>query len=253
MSNKPQKFYKHLEPNFLSVFRATEARLARHRIQFLVSVDELYTIWQGLRNAKRLEQVMRTGTGPNTLCQLAARIADTSHVGILEAGVFQGASATFIAEAMKHLGCESELVLADTFAGMPDELIDEKDNWKTGGHKATSVTTVKALVSGSCATNVTCIAGRIPDSLVNYAGPPALAFVHLDLDLHLSTLHALRFSWPRLLPGAWLVCHNYNDKGSVRTEGVRAAFTEFFGSSNDAVSLVEIADTQILAIRNAYC
>jgi hypothetical protein len=140
---------------------------------------------------------------------------------------------------------------------MPDELIGEHDNWQKGGHKATSADRVRGLLRE---TRPLCIEGRIPESLATYdcanygfnegPGPQWFAFAHLDLDLHFSTLEALKFIWKRLVPGAWLVCHNYNDKGSIRTKGVRQAFDDMFGTvAESEFPRIEISDTQVMMVK----
>lgn len=233
MSNKPQRLAKHHDPDFLSVFNATSKRLASSRVGFLMSVDELYTLWQGIRRVPNIE-----ANQPDNRQDLA----------MVEAGVFQGASACFIAEAMKHHRVKSRLVLCDTFAGMPDELIGPNDNWQRGGHKACSVEGVGRLFHGL--PDPLFLKGRIPDSFETYTGPLYFSFANLDLDLYASTLGALRFVWRYMLPNAWLVSHNYNDKGSVKTAGVRKAFEEFFGHiATSEFTQVEISDTQILVVK----
>jgi hypothetical protein len=54
--------------------------------------------------------------------------------------------------------------------------------------------------------------GWIPDS---FAGLPErrYRFVHLDVDLHDPTLGALEYFYPRLVPGALVVCDDYNWPG----------------------------------------
>jgi len=54
--------------------------------------------------------------------------------------------------------------------------------------------------------------GWIPSS---FAGMPErrYRFVHLDLDLHDPTLAALEYFYPRLVPGAVVVCDDYQWPG----------------------------------------
>ena len=73
--------------------------------------------------------------------------------------------------------------------------------------------------------------------------------MHLDLDLYECTLDALKFFYPRLVPGGRIVSHNYNESRvpGGATPGVRAAFMEYV--DRDTHRIIEIAETQSMLIK----
>jgi O-methyltransferase len=68
--------------------------------------------------------------------------------------------------------------------------------------------------------------------------------VHLDADLHASTLDGLRFFYPRMLIGGIIILHDYNDRS---VPGVRSALDDFLGDKPEV--LIEIWDTQALIVK----
>jgi len=78
--------------------------------------------------------------------------------------------------------------------------------------------------------------GRIPED-------ERFSFVHLDVDLYEGTLKSLEYFYPRLLPGAAVVVHDY----SVLT-GVEQAVHEFCDAHRDII-FFELATTQAVLIK----
>jgi O-methyltransferase len=66
--------------------------------------------------------------------------------------------------------------------------------------------------------------------------------VHLDADLYESTMAGLEFFYPRMPPGAILICHDY-----LSSEGVNAAFGEFFADKPEPV--IELTGYQCLVVK----
>jgi hypothetical protein len=50
-------------------------------------------------------------------------------------------------------------------------------------------------------------------------------FIHIDVDLYKPTLDALKFFYPRLISGGFIVCDDYN---SVLFPGAKKAWDEYF-------------------------
>ncbi len=57
--------------------------------------------------------------------------------------------------------------------------------------------------------------GWIPDAFAK-AGGASCRFVHVDVDLYRPTKDSLEHFWPRLVPGALMVCDDYNWPGGKR-------------------------------------
>jgi O-methyltransferase len=75
--------------------------------------------------------------------------------------------------------------------------------------------------------------GWIPDAFPRQGGAPC-RFVHVDVDLYQPTRDSLEHFWPRLVPGARMVCDDYNWPGGkravdefCRAHGVAAELTPF--------------------------
>ena len=187
-----------------------------------VTKEEIYTLYSSLLSTKHLDG------------------------SIAEFGVYRGGTAKIICEAKG----DKHLYLFDTFQGMPDNLISkEKDVWKEGTHRNTSLDLVKEYLKGY--KNVHFIPGIFPDSIKKYPEVKKKSFsmVHLDVDLYQSTLDALEFFYPRMVVGARIISHNYNPSLNTRedTPGVKLAFMEYFKGKEHFI--VEIADTQCMFIK----
>jgi O-methyltransferase len=188
-----------------------------------VTYDEIYTIYSS---------VLATG-------QIEGAIA--------EVGVYKGNTAKVICETKG----ERPLFLFDTFEGMPETKITDRDDWEPNTHTDNSVASVRAYLADY--PNVYFVSGIFPESINNYSAhrlkEQTFSLVNLDVDLYQSTLDALNFFYPRLTIGGRLISHNYNLKDSPggNTPGVKSAFCEFFEGNTS--SIVEIAETQCLIVK----
>jgi hypothetical protein len=70
----------------------------------------------------------------------------------------------------------------------------------------------------------------------------AFSFVHLDADLYESTMAGLNFFYPRMSPGAILICHDY-----LTSNGVNAAFRTFFADKPEPV--IELTGYQCMVVK----
>lgn len=152
-----------------------------------------------------------------------------------EIGVHQGHSAKTICELLP----DSTVYLFDTFCGFPAEMVTAGvDYHKAGGEfRDTSVERVtKALASVS---NYVLVPGVFPKSANGEVirGIPGMApmcnadyhcwclrFVHIDCDLYKSTLAALHWCWPLLVPGGMVLNDDY---GCSSCAGAKKAVDEF--------------------------
>ncbi len=167
----------------------------------LVSADRCYVLWILLRQAINI-------------------IGD-----IWECGVYKGGTAAMMAAVLRDSGHSGKsLFLFDTFQGMP-ETDAEKDLHRKGDFRDTSVETVRSYVgSGDL-----CILrqGLIPDTFIGLESAK-IAFAHVDLDIYKSILDCLKFIWPRLTLGGFIV---FDDYGFASCPGARVAVDEFFAGS----------------------
>ncbi len=157
-----------------------------------------------------------------------------------EAGVFHGASARLICAAKG----EAVLHLFDVFEtlqsppnGQPGAAETEvRAHFKTVHGRQAQVEALLAPYAG-----VRLYPGLFPASAVGLPADARFAFVHLDLDLPLSTEAALAFFHPRLIPGAILIGDDHTDPL------VRQVFAAFFAGRADTV--IPLPWGQVMVIR----
>jgi len=155
---------------------------------------------------------------------------------VAEVGVFRGQSARIICEAKG----DRTLHLFDTFQGLPEP--GAVDTVFKQGEYACSLAAVQSFLAGQ--TNVRYHPGLFPGT-AGAVTDARFSFVHLDVDLYESTRAALVFFYPRMLPGAILVSHDY-----VIAEGVRQAFDEFFEHKPEPV--LELTGNQCLVVKLSH-
>ena len=153
-----------------------------------------------------------------------------------EVGVYRGGSARILCEVKGN----APLHLFDTFGGMPAVNPATDGAFRPGDFADSSLAHVQAHLAAY--PNVHYHAGIFPGSAAALAREnPTFQFVHLDVDLHQSTLDGLRFFYPRLAPGGLLVSHDYGDP---TVPGVRRAFDEFL--REQPAALTRLSGTQVL-------
>jgi O-methyltransferase len=139
--------------------------------------------------------------------------------------VDKGNSATVIARVGERLN--KITYLFDTFEGFPD--CDIEDPKHHGVFSGTSLEFVRDNVSCEAARY---IKGYFPDSASRIPTDQSFCLVHLDCDLYKPFAAGLEFFWPRLVPGGFLVMHDYM---TMHWAGVEKACDEFFANKKESV------------------
>ncbi len=80
--------------------------------------------------------------------------------------------------------------------------------------------------------NVRYVNGYFPDSAAQMPDDLSFCLVHIDCDLYAPISHALRYFYPRLVPGGYLIVHDY---ASLAWDGAEQAVDEFFADKPEAV------------------
>ena len=213
---------------------------------------EKYMKYQGRFQAMLSQRdVSRGMTVTNEECYtLYSSVLATRHLSgaIAEVGVYKGNTAKIICEVKES----KQLILFDTFAGMPNSKISNKDEWEKNTHRDTSLESVQAYLRSY--DSLLFVPGEFPESVAQsqhreFIEGQKFCFVNIDVDLYQSTLDCLNFFYPRLVSGGRLVSHNYNIKGSPggNTPGVKDAFFEFFEGREEKI--IEIAETQCMILK----
>lgn len=91
--------------------------------------------------------------------------------------------------------------------------------------------------------NAVFVRGRFPDTAAGLE--EHFCLVSLDADLYLPTAEGLRYFWPRLSPGGFILVHDYNN---VEYPGAAGAVREFAGRTGAAyVPLPDICGSAVFA------
>lgn len=162
-----------------------------------------------------------------TLALLLYRLDELKIPGsIAEVGVWQGRTSAILHD----LAAARELFLFDTFEGFPQARDDAR-------FQDTSIETVKRNIGDLGGVHI--IQGIIPASLAK-AKDERFAFVLLDLDKQAPTVESLRFFYPRLSNGGFIMLHDYNSPES--DWAIRKAIDEFSRECRPFPSVVYVPD-----------
>lgn len=153
-----------------------------------------------------------------------------------ELGVYKG----FFARCINRLLPERKLYLFDSFAGFDPEA--GASEAFQAAHSNTAVEQVKAILPHP--EQAVFKPGFFPESLDGLE--ERFCMVSLDVDFARTTLEGLRYFWPRLSPGGYLLLHDW---GSPKLPGVALALAEYeaeLGRKIPSVPLCDVGGTLIL-------
>jgi Macrocin-O-methyltransferase (TylF) len=150
-----------------------------------------------------------------------------------ELGVYRGHTASLLAIMARRL--DSTAYLLDTFEGFNEVDLKGVDAGIRMGFTDTSVEAVRALVGEQ---NVRFVPGHFPSSSAQLPPDASYCLVHLDCDLYAPMASALAYFYPRLVPGGFLIVHDYS---SLHWDGAERAVHEFF--ADKAESVVPLPDS----------
>jgi hypothetical protein len=140
---------------------------------------------------------------------------------LAELGVYRGNTATLLATYARRLG--STAYLLDTYEGFSqDDLKGIDADAKSGSFSDTSLETVRSLVGDE---NVKYVKGFFPSTVSELPKDGVYCLVHIDCDLYAPMASALEYFYHRLVPGGFLIAHDYS---SLHWNGAEQAVDEFF-------------------------
>jgi len=179
----------------------------------------------------------------STMYLLAKEIQEAGIEGDLaELGVFQGEFASAINDALP----DRTIYLFDTFEGFADEdiRVEEANGFsfaKEGDYSDTSAEAVLAALPHP-EKAVVC-KGYFPET-AHMAGDSRFALVSIDADLYQPIKEGLKFFWPRMERGGYIIIHDYNN---MQYKGAGQAVKEFCRENNlFAVPLADLHGSVIL-------
>jgi Macrocin-O-methyltransferase (TylF) len=146
---------------------------------------------------------------------------------IAELGTYKGNTATMLATMARRMGTTAWIL--DTFEGFNPDDIKGIDAGHRMEFEDTSLEAVRALVGED---NVRYVKGYFPDSAAQMPDDLSFSLVHIDCDLYAPIAHALNYFYPRLVPGGYLIVHDY---ASLAWDGAEKAVDEFFADKPEPV------------------
>lgn len=153
-----------------------------------------------------------------------------------ELGVYRG----FFARCINQLLPERKLYLFDSFEGFGAEA--QASEAFQAAHRNTAVDKVLSIMPYP--ESITVKPGFFPESLDGLE--ERFCLVSLDVDFYTGTLDGLRYFWPRLEKGGYLLLHDW---GSPKLPGVAKALADFeteIGTTVSAVPLCDVGGTLVL-------
>lgn len=163
-----------------------------------------------------------------TLELLCRRLEDVPG-GAAELGVYRG----FFARCINQLLPERRLYLFDSFEGFTEEAC-ATDSFQAA-HRNTAIDKVLSIMPHP--ENITVKPGFFPGSLDGLE--ERFCLVSLDVDFYQATLDGLRYFWPRLEKGGYLMLHDW---GSPKLSGVAKALADFEKEKELRIPVVPLCD-----------
>ena len=146
---------------------------------------------------------------------------------LLEIGVYKGSTAAVLATMARKL--DRTLYLLDTFEGFAAADLQGIDADKGMNFADTSVEAVRALVGEA---DIRFVKGYFPATATQLPPDGRFGLVHIDCDLYAPIRSALDYFYPRMVPGGFLIVHDYS---SLHWNGAEQAVDEFFADKPECV------------------
>jgi hypothetical protein len=150
-----------------------------------------------------------------------------------ELGVYKGGTAALLARYARRLG--RHVYLLDTYEGFDKRDFTGPDSGRASRFADTSLDAVRARVGDDAATF---IKGYFPQTASQLPDDARYCLVHIDTDLYAPIWSGLEYFYPRMVPGGFMIVHDY---GSLAWAGADKAVDAFFADKPEC--LVHIPDS----------
>ena len=170
-----------------------------------------------------------------TLELLCRRLADVPGAAA-ELGVYRG----FFARCINQLLPERKLYLFDSFEGFSEEA-NASESFQAA-HANTTMERVLAIMPHPGM--VTIKPGFFPASLDGLE--ERFCLVSLDVDFELATLEGLRYFWPRLHKGGYLLLHDWGSPGLPGVAQALRIYEKEIGAAIPGIPLCYVGGTLVL-------
>jgi hypothetical protein len=131
-------------------------------------------------------------------------------------GTYRGGGALYIKSLFEELGFKNKCWLFDSFDGFNPVLLNDEENKSINlftnkgkfNHQPTEHSVWELFEKYNLANNLEVVKGYIEET-VNQVSIEKIAFLHLDLDIFSSTLHALEKFYSKISKNGWVVVDDY--------------------------------------------
>ena len=215
---------------------AAQALLGEELLQKLLPKQRIVPTPASLANSRLPERDLSNDYVRLATLELLCRRLDGVPGAVAELGVYRG----FFARCMNQLLPERKLYLFDSFEGFEAEA-GASESFQAA-HANTTVGKVLAIMPHPETVSVK--PGFFPDSLEGLE--ERFCLVSLDVDFAQTTLEGLRYFWPRLQKGGFIMLHDW---GSPKLPGVAQALGTYeaeIGECIPAVPLCDVGGTLVL-------
>lgn len=144
---------------------------------------------------------------------------------IAEIGAFEGGNALSSLNFMAKLNSKNYYIF-DSFAGFPELSKNDPKNFNQGDYKI-ETTFQKIQDTFSIFPEAKVIKGFVPETFSKLPESEKFSLVFYDCDLYQPALDAFNFFWDKIVPGGYLLIHDYKTEAGGFT-GVKKATDEFF-------------------------
>ena len=216
--------------------KTAAAILGEELIENLIPQQRTITTPQQLVHAELPEKDFSNDYVRLATLELLCRRLESVPGAAAELGVYRG----FFARCNNQLMPERKLYLFDSFEGFAEDA-NASDSFQAA-HRNTAVKNVLAIMPHR--ESVTVKAGFFPASLNGLE--ERFCLVSLDVDFYQTTLDGLRYFWPRLEKGGYLMLHDW---GSPKLPGVAKALVDYeeeIGQRIPGVPLCDVGGTLVL-------
>lgn len=149
---------------------------------------------------------------------------------IAEVGAYRGGNALLALLFLTQHAPQTPYYLFDSFEGFPEmSAFDPQDRKK--GDYATEEPLERILDRFSVFNNAHVIRGFVPQTFSQLNPRETYSLVFYDCDLHDPALATFDYFWDKILPGGFLMIHDYIAERGGYT-GVKQATDKFFGKKN---------------------
>ena len=155
-----------------------------------------------------------------------------------ELGVYQGSTAALLARYARRLN--RQVYLMDTYEGFDEQDFSGLDAGRGVAFTDTSLAAVRDRVGD---TNTAYVKGYFPQTTSQLPEDGRYCLVHIDTDLYAPIMSGLEYFYPRMVPGGFLIIHDY---GSLAWEGAEKAIDLFFADKPECV--IHIPDSSGSAV-----